>query len=218
MFNSTSAGISTTILFQNGVSEVTQNNLLIISVFASPDEESDENNDDAGEDTQGLPDEESDENNDDAGEDTQGLPDEESDENNDDAGEDTQGLQDVENTTTVNPSLTALSEPPQNQECPDGSPPGCYVIGGGLSRQCPSDAITVKNTPGGPEGTMCAPIPPEECPDGSPPGCYVIGGGLSRQCPSDAITVKNTPGGPEGTCAHLFHQRNVQMDHHQDAM
>ena len=88
VFNSTSAGISSTILFQNGVSEVTQNNLLIISVFASPDEESDENNDDAGEDTQGL--------------------------------------QDVaENTTTVNPSLTALSEPPQNQECPDGSPPGC---------------------------------------------------------------------------------------------
>ena len=114
VFNSTSAGISSTILFQNGISEVTQNNLLIISVFASPDEESDKNNDDGGEDTQGL-------------------PDEESDKNNDDGGEDTQGLQDVaENTTTVNPSLTALSEPPQNQECPDGSPPGCYVIGGGL--------------------------------------------------------------------------------------
>ncbi len=95
------------------------------------------------------------------------------------------------------------------EECPDGSPPGCYVIGGGLSRQCPSDAITVKNTPGGPE-VPCAPIPPEECPDGSPPGCYVIGGGLSRQCPSDAITVKNTPGGPEGTMCAPIPQQNQE--------
>jgi hypothetical protein len=196
VFSSTSSGISSTISFQNDIGGVNQNSIPILSVFASPDEESDENNDEAGEDAQGLPDEESDEN------------------NNDEAGEDAQGLQDMaENITTVNPTFTAISEPPQNQECPAGSPPGCYVMEGGLSRQCPSDTTTVKNTPGGPTGTMCAPIPPEECPAGSPPGCYVMEGGLSRQCPSDTTTVKNTPGGPTGTmCAPIPPQNLANPD------
>ncbi|WP_148687300.1 hypothetical protein [Candidatus Nitrosocosmicus hydrocola] len=214
VFSSTSSGISSIISFQNDIGGVDQNSIPILSVFASPDEESDENNDEAGEDAQGLPDEESDENNDEAGEDAQGLPDEESDENNDEAGEDAQGLQDMsENITTVNPTLTAIPELPQNQECPAGSPPGCYVMEGGLSRQCPSDTTTVKNTPGGPTGTMCAPIPPEQCPAGSPPGCYVMEGGLSRQCPSDTTTVKNTPGGPTGTmCAPIPLQNLANPD------
>ena len=100
VFNSTSAGISSKILFQNSVSEVTQNNLMTSYVFASPDEESDENNDGAGEDSQGLPDEEPDENNDGAGEDIPGS------------------LEGTEGITAVNPALTALSAPTENQECP----------------------------------------------------------------------------------------------------
>ena len=69
VLNSTLTGLSSTTLFQHSGSEVTQNNLMTSYVFASPDEESDDNNDGAGEDSQGLSDEEPDENNDGAGED-----------------------------------------------------------------------------------------------------------------------------------------------------
>ena len=168
--NSTSAGISSTIFFQNGVGEITQNNLVTSNVFASPDEASDENNEDAGEDSQGL-------------------PDEASDENNEDAGEDSQGLQDVsENITTVNPSLTALSESPQNEQCPAGSPPGCYVLEdqGNPRQGCPQGTQWVKNTPGGPTGTMCAPLPPE---NQNNPNDVI---GIQEQLPSNSI-LTTTP-------------------------
>ncbi|VFJ14698.1 hypothetical protein [Candidatus Nitrosocosmicus franklandus] len=170
VINSTLSGIPSTIFFQNGVNEVTPNNLMTSYVFASPDEEADDtsnNNEDAGEDSQGVPKEEADDtsnNNEDAGEDSQGVPKEEADDtsnNNEDAGEDSQGVPEVaENITTVNPSLTALSEPPQNEQCPAGSPEGCYVKPSPLNARvsCQPGEMELKNVPGGPEGIMCAPI------------------------------------------------------------
>jgi hypothetical protein len=152
VLNTTLSGIPSTIFFQNGVNEVTQNNLMTSYVFASPDEEADDsnnsNNEDAGEDSQGLSDEEADDSNN---------------SNNEDAGEDSQGLQDiVRNITTVNPSLTGLSEPPQNEQCPAGSPPGCYVKPSSPTAResCPAGEMVLKKVPGGPEGTMCALIEP----------------------------------------------------------
>ncbi len=144
MFNSTLAGISSTIFFQNGVSDANQNKLLSTPAFASPEEESgDSNNDEAGEDTQGIQEEES------------------GDSNNDEAGDDTQGIQEAaEKITTVNPSLTSSSEPPQNQQCPAGSPPGCYVKPPSSAKiSCEPGKMIPKNVQGGPDGTMCIPIP-----------------------------------------------------------
>ena len=71
VLNSTLTGLSSTTLFRHDRSEVTQNNLMTAYVFASPDEEADNNNDHDGasEDNQGVSDEESDENNSGAGED-----------------------------------------------------------------------------------------------------------------------------------------------------
>ncbi|HKR72481.1 MAG TPA: hypothetical protein VJR94_00065, partial [Candidatus Nitrosocosmicus sp.] len=122
VFNSTLTGISSTIFFQNGASDVNQNNLLTISAFASPEEES-------GDDS-----------------------------NNDEAVEVSQVLPDVsENMTTVNPSSTALSGPPQNEECPAGSPAGCYVKPSSdrVKESCPPGEMVLNKVPGGPEGTMC---------------------------------------------------------------
>jgi hypothetical protein len=147
VFNSTLAGIST-IFFQNDFGDIYQNNLKIMYALASPEEEAgDSNNDDASEDSQGLPEEEA------------------GDSNNDDASEDSQGLPDVvENITTVNPSLTTLSEPLQNEECPAGSPEGCYVKPYSLSarQSCQPGEMELKNTPDGPKGMMCAPIQPPQ--------------------------------------------------------
>ncbi|NOJ32256.1 MAG: hypothetical protein DA329_08980 [Candidatus Nitrosocosmicus sp.] len=180
-FNSTLAGISSTLFFSNGGGEITQNNLMTLYVFASPDEEVDDtsgNNEDAGEDSQGVPDEESGDtssNNEDAGEDSQGVPDEESGDsnnnNNEDASQDSQGLQDVvRNTTTVNPSLTALSDPPQNEQCPAGSPEGCYVKPAPINARvsCQPGEMELKNVPGGPKGIMCAPIQSTQNQEGPP--------------------------------------------------
>jgi hypothetical protein len=62
-------------------------------------------------------------------------------------------------TTTTTPPATGTTTP---EECPAGSPPGCYVIKSQSGAAiCPSDTVQVKNTPGGPKGTMCAPIPPQ---------------------------------------------------------
>jgi hypothetical protein len=145
-FNSTLAGISSTLIFPNGGGEITQNNLMTSYVFASLNEEADDsnNNEDAGKDSQGLSEEEADDSN-----------------NNEDAGKDSQGLSEVaENITTVNPSLTALSEPPQNEQCPAGSPEGCYVKPAPLNARvsCQPGEMELKNVPGGPKGIMCASI------------------------------------------------------------
>ncbi len=158
VFNSTLAGISSTSFFPNGGDEITQNNLMISHVFASPDEEADDtsnNNEDAGEDSQGVPEEEAD--------DTSN--------NNEDAGEDSQGLPEVaENITTVNPSLTALSDPPQNEQCPAGSPEGCYVKPAPINARvsCQPGEMELKNVPGGPKGIMCAPIQSTQNQEGPP--------------------------------------------------
>jgi len=224
-FNSTLAGISSTLFFSNGGGEITQNNLMTLYVFASPDEEVDDtsgNNEDAGEDSQGVPDEESGDtssNNEDAGEDSQGVPDEESGDsnnNNEDASQDSQGLQDVvRNTTTVNPSLTALSDPPQNEQCPAGSPEGCYVKPAPINARvsCQPGEMELKNVPGGPKGIMCAPIPPEECPAGSPEGCYVKPAPINARvsCQPGEMELKNVPGGPKGImCAPIQSTQNQE--------
>jgi hypothetical protein len=119
MSTSTLIGISSSTLFQDRISDITQNNLIINSVFASSDE--------TGDDSNGVGD------------------------------EDQGGSDETEDITTLNPSLSAL---PDSEECPSGSPSGCFVIisPGSGSAQCPEGTQFVQNTPRGPTGTMCAPI------------------------------------------------------------
>ena len=74
------AGISSSTLFQDRINDVTQNNPIINSVFASSDETGDDNNG-AGEEDQGGSDETGDDNNG-AGEEDQGGSDETGDDNN----------------------------------------------------------------------------------------------------------------------------------------
>jgi hypothetical protein len=197
VFNSTSGGISSTTFFQNGLNDVNQNNIKIMNAFASPEEEAGEsnNNDEASEEDQGLSEEEAGESN-----------------NNDEASEEDQGLQGVtENITTVNPSLATLSQPPQNEQCPAGSPPGCYVKPPSREKiSCEPGEMILQNVPGGPDGTMCAPIPPEECPAGSPPGCYVKPPSREKiSCEPGEMILQNVPGGPDGTmCAPIQPSQN----------
>ena len=129
---STITGVSSSILSQERVNDIIQNNLIVNSVFASSDESGDDSNG-AGDEEQGGSEE--------TGDEEQG------------------GSEETENITALNPSLTSLSASPQ--ECPAGSPPGCFVIesttGGQMT--CPQGTTPIQNTPGGPRGTLCAPLP-----------------------------------------------------------
>ena len=107
-------GISSSTLFQDRINDVTQNNLIINSVFASSDETGDDNNG-AGDEDQGGSDETGDDNNG-AGDEDQGGSDETGDDNNgagdedqggsDETGDDNNGAGD-EQQLPANTALTA---------------------------------------------------------------------------------------------------------------
>lgn len=63
-----------------------------------------------------------------------------------------------------------MSDPPQNEQCPAGSPEGCYVKPAPINARvsCQPGEMELKNVPGGPNGIMCAPIQSTQNQEGPP--------------------------------------------------